>query len=109
MGERLTITLDDEHEATVLTRHRQTEKSKSKIINEMLSENGDETIVESFWSTLGQSLFVVGPILALFGVMAPGLGVMAFGLGLMLWGKMQTYMSARSVGPAAALRITLGM
>lgn len=114
MGDRIKTNLDEDLHEEVLRRHRETGKAKSQIVNDMARSDIEAATdgghpVKSFWSALGQSLFVVGPVVALFGLMGPGIGVMIFGLGLMLWGSMQTHMQSRSVGTVDALKLTLGL
>lgn len=114
MGDRIMTNLDEDLHEEVLRRHRETGRAKSQIVNDMARSDIERATdggqpVKSFWATLGEALFVVGPVMALFGVMAPGVGVMVFGLGLMLWGSMQQHMQTRNVGAGAALRSTLGL
>lgn len=79
MADRIKTNLDDDIHEEVLRRHRETGRAKSKIVNDMCrtavdeEESSGRAAVATFLGTVGQSLFVLGPIIVLLQpVMAVG-------------------------------------
>lgn len=70
MADRIKTNLDDDLHEEVLRRHRETGRAKSKIVNDMCrdavdGEGDGRDAVAAFLGTVGQSLFVLGPIIVL--------------------------------------------
>lgn len=111
MGEQITVTLDDELYDKVTDEHRETDKSKSRVVNQRVRAgyNGhDSTLADSILPVFGQSLFVAGFVIAAFGLFASGVGSALFGLGLMLGAKVDEYKEEHDVAATKALVKVLG-
>lgn len=108
MGGKIQAYLDDDLYDEVLDIQEATGKSKSEIVNEQLREalNGGENW---FMRSFGQSLFVIGFVIAYYQSFPTGLGTSFIGLGLMLWFAMREHVDQREVSYWEALLRTLGV
>jgi len=111
--ERMTISVSQDVYQDVTDRVERTGKTKTDVVEEGYREGrlradggGDDG---RFYGTLGQSLFVAGPVVALLAAMAPGIGMMIFGLGLMLWGQSRRQLANGADGYGEAIRRSLGV
>jgi len=110
---RITASLDDDVYDRVAERSNTTGDSKSEVLNNLAREalfgtGGEQPTGQSFYQTLGEGLFIAGPVVALLEWMTPGIGLMFFGLGLMLFGAMQTHVK-HGASYGEALKQTLGV
>lgn len=111
MGQQVTATLDEDLYDRVCDEHTETGKSKSQVINDRVRSgyNGsDPTLVDSIIPVFGQSLFVVGFVVALLSTFISGIGIALFGLGLMVGAKVDEYMVKHEVPATTALIRVLG-
>ncbi len=109
---RGTVTFDQDVYDELNDREDRTGKNKSELVSDGLrsawltedQESGHD--VPNFQTTLGQSLFVAGPLVALLSQLPAGVGMMVLGLGLLIYGPMQRHM-ARGDSVGEAFKATL--
>lgn len=111
MGERLTITLQDDNYSNVTDDHERTGQSKTEIVNKQLREsyhNGEPTLADSIIPQFGQGLFIAGWVVALLFAMIPGVGMSLLGLALVIGAKVDEHMKKFDVSATTALIQVLG-
>lgn len=114
MGEQTTVTLDDDLYDRVCTEHRETGKSKSKIVNQRVREGyagraRDPTLADTALPQFGEGLFVAGFVSAFYAGLTPATGALVFfGLALLIGAKVDDYRAKHDVGPVTALIRVLG-
>jgi len=111
--QRFTVSTSQDVYDDIVDRVDSTGKSKSEIVDEtyrdarLATDGGNGT--GSFYESIGQSLFAVGPVVALLSAMSPGIGMMIFGLGLMLFARSRHHLQNGATGYGDALSKTLGI
>jgi len=111
MGQQVTATLDEDLYDRVCEEHTDTGKSKSQVVNDRVRSgyNGsDPTLADSIMPIFGQSLFVVGFLLALLGGSITWGGVAVVGVGLIIGAKVDEYSEKHEVPATTALVKVLG-
>lgn len=111
MGERLTVTLEEDNFDEVLEIHNQTGKSKSKIVNEQMRDGGQAspTLEDGFLPVFGQALFIVGFVIAFYTTMTTGLGVSVVGGAVIIGAKMDDMKARHDAGWLQAFRLAVGI
>lgn len=111
MGEPITARLDDDVHEKVLAEHRETGKSKSKIVNQRTREayeNGRHSLEDTFLPVFGQALFVAGMIVPLYHELVVGLAVMLVGIALVVGSNVDHHLKNGADGYGEALLKGLG-
>jgi hypothetical protein len=114
MGKQITATLDDGLYDEVTEEHNQTDKSKSRIVNERVRQayNHEEpSLADSIFPAFGQSLFVAGFVIALVGpgLLGPGVVMGFMGVAMLLGAKADNYATKHSVPFRKAFVHVLGL
>lgn len=111
MGERLTVTLDDDVYSEVNTEHEVKDSSKSSVVNDRLRQaytTEEPTLADSILPEFGQGLFVAGWVVAFLSTFIVGVGMSLLGLGLFVGAKVDDHMQEYDVSATKALFQVLG-
>lgn len=112
MGKPVKGHVDDDIYDRVLEEHNRTGKSKSQIVNERLRQaydQNDASMGDGFLPVFGQSLFIVGFVIAFYTTLLTGLGVSFVGGGMIVAAKIGQIRMKTGVGRVEAFKMAMGI